>query len=66
MRSIANDLRALVEVSTLTYEGHIIRETVPVGATLVRPEDTAQSLLKRRDFPNYKCKATGRNCFFPG
>jgi hypothetical protein len=41
LRSIANDLRALVEVSTLTYEGHIIRETVPVGATLVRPEDTS-------------------------
>lgn len=63
---IANDIRALVEQSTLTHEGHIIQVTVSIGATLVKPEDTMESLLKRVDALNYKCKATGRNCLSPG
>jgi diguanylate cyclase (GGDEF)-like protein/PAS domain S-box-containing protein len=66
LRSIANDLRTLVEQSSLVHEGHVIRVTVSIGATLVKPEDTMDSLLKRGDSLNYDCKAAGRNCLFLG
>jgi diguanylate cyclase (GGDEF)-like protein/PAS domain S-box-containing protein len=58
--STANRSRALVEQSSLPGEAPI-RVTISLGVTLARPEDTADSLIKRADGMMYKSKAAGKN-----
>jgi diguanylate cyclase (GGDEF)-like protein/PAS domain S-box-containing protein len=56
----ANRSRALVEQSSLPAETSV-RVTISLGATLARPDDTADSLIKRADGLMYQSKAAGKN-----
>ena len=62
LKTIAEKLRSLVEQTTITTEMGGPRVTISVGATLVRNEDTLESLIYRADKLMYKSKANGRNC----
>ena len=58
---LAERLRALVEHSALTHAGQILFVTVSIGATSVRNDDDAGSLLTRTDALLYGSKSAGRN-----
>ena len=58
---LASDLGALVQQSSLIYEGHTIQVTVSIGATLAKPDDTVDTLVKRVDLLSYECKTNGRD-----
>ena len=60
-RLLGEKLRSLIENSFLVHEGHIIRITATIGSTLLRRDDTQQSVLKRVDSAMYKGKNAGRN-----
>jgi diguanylate cyclase (GGDEF)-like protein/PAS domain S-box-containing protein len=56
----ANRCRALVAQSSLPGAAPA-RVTISLGATLARPGDTMESIIKRSDELMYKSKAAGRN-----
>lgn len=57
----AERVRMLVENSWLPNDDEQVRVTVSIGATLARPEDSAESLVDRADGFMYRSKASGRN-----
>ena len=59
---IGNRLRSLIKSSYIVHEERKLFVTVSIGATLIRDNDTIESLLKRADALMYKSKAAGRNC----
>jgi diguanylate cyclase (GGDEF)-like protein len=66
LSSIARKLCHLVGKSSFKEGEDTIRVTVSIGATLVRPDDTAETLVKRADRFMYRSKAAGRNQFTIG
>ena len=58
---IANRFRLLVENSCLSVGEEKIRVSVSVGATVSRPEDTVETLLRRADQLMYQGKRAGKN-----
>lgn len=60
--SIANKIRALIEQSGYSVGSDIIRVTASICATMVQPNDTVSTLLKRIDRLMEHGKVTGRNC----
>lgn len=63
---IGNRLRSLIETSYIILEGKKLFVTISIGATLIKLNDTIDSLLKRADALMYKSKAAGRNCLTTG
>jgi diguanylate cyclase (GGDEF)-like protein/PAS domain S-box-containing protein len=61
LSSLANKLRTLVEYSRLDWEATPLTVTISVGATLLQPDDTPESFVRRADLLMYKSKQTGRN-----
>jgi len=61
LHSMANRLCVLVELSSLREDGGDVRVSISAGATLARPTDTVQTLIKRADRLLYKSKRNGRN-----
>jgi diguanylate cyclase (GGDEF)-like protein/PAS domain S-box-containing protein len=61
MEHLAERLRMLVENSYLLHEGKRLLVTVSVGATILRDDDTIDSLVKRADGLLYASKQAGRN-----
>jgi len=59
---IGNRLRSLIKSSYIIHEERKLFVTVSIGATLIKDNDTIESLLKRADALMYKSKAAGRNC----
>jgi diguanylate cyclase (GGDEF)-like protein len=59
---IGNRYRKLIEQSSITIESQRIVTTVSIGATVVRQNDSKQSIVKRADGLMYECKQMGRNC----
>ncbi len=59
---IGNRLRSLIESSYIIYEDRMLFVTVSIGATLIKDDDTIDSLIKRADTLMYKSKSAGRNC----
>jgi diguanylate cyclase (GGDEF)-like protein len=53
--------RALVAQSTVPVEGAQIQVTISVGAAMVAPGDSVESLLNRADQHLYRRKESGRN-----
>jgi diguanylate cyclase (GGDEF)-like protein len=53
--------RALVARSSVSVEGSRIQVTISVGAAMVAPGDTPESLLDRADRQLYNSKRLGRN-----
>jgi diguanylate cyclase (GGDEF)-like protein len=58
---IADRFRRLVEESSFKSEKGPIKVTVSVGATVPRPDDTAEGLIKRADELMYHSKSAGLN-----
>ncbi len=61
MEHLADRLRMLVENSYIMHEGKRLLVTVSLGATLLRDDDTIESLIKRADGLLYTSKQAGRN-----
>lgn len=61
LETVANRALALVEQSRVGQGEEALRVTISIGATLARPEDTAETLLKRADLLLYQSKSSGRN-----
>jgi diguanylate cyclase (GGDEF)-like protein/PAS domain S-box-containing protein len=59
--TIAEKLRILVENSSLHIGDDKISVTISTGATIAKPDDTVESLVKRVDTIMYRSKADGRN-----
>jgi diguanylate cyclase (GGDEF)-like protein/PAS domain S-box-containing protein len=58
---MGNTLRMLVENSFIISSGIKINVTMSMGATMVRDDDTIDSLIKRADSLMYQSKNQGRN-----
>lgn len=58
---IGEKLRSLVEKAEIVENDSTVKVTISCGATIVRPNDTFQSLLERVDKLLYKSKQDGRN-----
>jgi len=59
---IGNRLRSLIESSYIIHDDSKLFVTISIGATLIRNNDTIESLIKRADTLMYRSKAAGRNC----
>ena len=59
----AEKLRMLVANSYLNLGVVDLRVTISMGATLTRPDDTPETLIKRVDSLMYESKSAGRNRF---
>ncbi len=62
LQKMAERLRRLIEGSTIVIPGGRERITISIGATLVRPGDTTDSIVRRADQLMYQSKQAGRNC----
>ena len=62
LKGMAERVRRLVEVSTISLGRGVERVTVSVGATLFRPEDDLAGVVRRADQLMYRSKEAGRNC----
>lgn len=63
---LGNRLRLLLENSYINHENKKLRVTISIGATIVKVDDTINSLLKRADTLLYQSKKEGRNCLTLG
>ena len=61
LMKIAEKLRVLVQHSRLDIAEKSFIATISIGATFYRPEDDAESIVKRADELMYKSKESGRN-----
>ncbi len=62
LKKIGNRYRKLIEKSSITIENNRISITVSIGASLVKNDDSKNSIIKRADQLMYECKQKGRNC----
>lgn len=62
LSAVGNRYRALIEKSHVTIKKKPVGITVSIGATVVRPEDTIDSIISRADHLMYMSKQKGRNC----
>ena len=58
---LGNRIREAVAGAYLTVEGETLQVTVSIGATMVLPEDSRDSLIQRADRGLYASKQGGRN-----
>lgn len=58
---LAERLCMLIEQSSIPLAGGAVRVTVSIGATLVRSDDTPQTVIQRADNLMYESKTKGRN-----
>lgn len=61
LKTICDKLRALVEFSHLDVADESLTVTISVGATLLQPDDTSESIVRRSDRLMYQSKQAGRN-----
>jgi diguanylate cyclase (GGDEF)-like protein len=54
-------MRSIVENTGISSNGEKLKVTISIGATMVRPEDTSESVMKRADDLLYMSKEAGRN-----
>jgi len=59
--NLGEKLRILIEKNTLKINGRKICITISLGATLVKPGDTIDSLIDRADKLLYRSKTAGKN-----
>lgn len=66
LRTVAEKLRAMVEVSALSVAQHeSLRITVSIGCAVAKANEVAAELVKRADDMLYAAKHGGRNRVFP-
>lgn len=61
LETICDKLRTLVELSRLDLANKSLNVTISVGATLLRPYDTPETIVRRADELMYQSKEAGRN-----
>jgi len=61
LENLVNKIRMLVENSRLRVNDTEISVTISIGATMVKSDDTLESIIKRADDLMYKSKEDGRN-----
>ena len=61
LEELGNRLRMLVESSYIASQDKTLHVTISMGATLMRHDDTLESLIKRADTLLYDSKSAGRN-----
>jgi diguanylate cyclase (GGDEF)-like protein/PAS domain S-box-containing protein len=61
LTATADRFRTLVESSGLRLPAGLLSVTASIGATLARPEDTSESVVRRADALMYQAKREGRN-----
>jgi diguanylate cyclase (GGDEF)-like protein len=61
LKVLAEKLRMLVKQTVIPAKGNIPSITISIGATLVRANDTLESLVHRADKLMYQSKAEGKN-----
>jgi len=61
LKTAAERLRNLVANYSLTLPDHEVMVTISLGATMARPQDTLETLIRRVDSLLYLSKAAGRN-----
>lgn len=61
LANVGDKLRRMVSWSRLDLDHASVQVTVSVGATLVRPDDTHESLVERADAALYQSKRAGRD-----
>ena len=61
LETFGNRLRMLIERSYISNEKRKLHVTVSIGATMVKDEDTVETLIKRADTLMYESKKAGRN-----
>jgi diguanylate cyclase (GGDEF)-like protein/PAS domain S-box-containing protein len=66
LERLGNRLRLLVEKSFIHHEDEKLNVTISMGATMVKANDTIDSLTQRADRFLYESKAKGRNCLTIG
>ena len=59
--TIASKLQKMVEWSRYDLGNESLTVTISIGATLLHPDDTAESFVRRADQLMYQSKRTGRN-----
>ena len=58
---LSERIRVLVENSTMLANDTELKVTISIGATIVKPEDNYESIIKRADNLMYQSKENGRN-----
>ena len=58
---LTEKIRMLVQNTRLLYQGKTLEVTVSIGASIIRPPDTADDLIERTDSLMYESKRSGRN-----
>ena len=61
LHELTERIRILVENSTITVDETELTVTISIGATMVKPEDDFESIIKRADELMYQSKENGRN-----
>jgi len=61
MYVIADAMRSIVENTGISSNGEKLRVTISIGATMVRSDDTTETVMKRADELLYMSKEAGRN-----
>ncbi len=61
LKVIGNRLRLLIQNSYIMHENEKLSVTISIGASLVKKNDTIDSIIKRADVLLYESKASGRN-----
>lgn len=61
LEMLGKRILSLIEKTYIVHDENKLSVTVSIGATLVREEDSSESLIQRADRNLYKAKSTGRN-----
>ncbi|MFQ6677129.1 MAG: diguanylate cyclase [Fidelibacterota bacterium] len=61
LEHLGNKVRSLIEHSYISHGDNKLNVTISIGATLVKADDTIESVIKRADTLLYQSKAAGRN-----
>jgi len=61
LQAAAEKVRSLIETSRLDFPGHSLTVTASIGATLLKSNDTPESLVRRADGLMYRSKQAGGN-----
>jgi diguanylate cyclase (GGDEF)-like protein/PAS domain S-box-containing protein len=61
VQELGERFRMLVENSFIEYDGNSISNTISLGGTIMRRDDTIETLIKRADELLYESKDSGRN-----
>ena len=64
--TIAEKLRTLVACSRLDLDDESLTTTISIGATILLPNDTPESFVRRADQLMYQSKQAGRDCVHVG